>query len=128
MYATVRTADRQGLSRDKELTVAIAKVNPNYVSFLMDNFLNWKIAYYDSVEAAFQAVADGEADAGLLNNYRINRLLDLLTLTDFLRLTTSTTERRTTYHAFDKDEDFSCDNRRYHRNHADCDSFWRDRY
>lgn len=49
MYATVRTADRQGLSRDKELTVAIAKVNPNYVSFLMDNFLNWKIAYYDSV-------------------------------------------------------------------------------
>ena len=79
MYATVRTADRQGLSRDKELTVAIAKVNPNYVSFLMDNFLNWKIAYYDSVEAAFQAVADGEADAGLLNDYRINRLLDLLT-------------------------------------------------
>ena len=68
MYATVRTADRQGLSRDKELTVAIAKVNPNYVSFLMDNFLNWKIAYYDSVEAAFQAVADCEADAGLLNS------------------------------------------------------------
>ena len=75
MYATVRTADRQGLSRDKELTVAISKGNPNYVSFLMDNFPNWKIAYYDSAEAAFQAVADGEADAGLLSNYRINRFV-----------------------------------------------------
>jgi diguanylate cyclase (GGDEF)-like protein len=88
MYAVVRTADRQGISRDQELTVAVIKDNYNYDTFLMDNFPNWKIAYYDDTESAFKAVADGKADAGLVSNYRISRVSDLIEKYKLSALTT----------------------------------------
>ena len=78
MYAVVRTADHQGISRDQKLKVAVIKDNPNYNTFLMDNFPNWEIAYYDNTESAFQAVADGKADVGIVSNYRISLVSDLI--------------------------------------------------
>ena len=77
MYATVRTADRQGVSHDEEMSVAVIKGNPNYETFLMDNFPNWKLVYYDDGTAAYQAVASGEVDCGLVSNYRISQISDL---------------------------------------------------
>lgn len=77
MYAIVRTADHQGISRDREMTAAVIRGNPNYDTFLMDYFPNWKIAYYDNSQSVFQAVINGEADCGLVSNYRINRLRNL---------------------------------------------------
>lgn len=77
MYAAVRTADRQGVSGDQEMTVAMIKGSPNYEIFLMDNFPNWKTTYYDDNEAAFRAVSAGEADCVLVSNYRLNRIADL---------------------------------------------------
>ena len=74
MYAIVRTADHQGISRDREMTAAVVKGNPNYDTFLMDYFPNWKIAYYPDSDAVFQAVVSDEADCGLVSNYRINIL------------------------------------------------------
>ena len=74
MYAAVRTADHQGVSRDQEMSVAVIKGNPNYESFLMDNFPGWKIVYFDDSTRAFKAVAAGKVDCGLLSNYRISRM------------------------------------------------------
>jgi EAL domain-containing protein (putative c-di-GMP-specific phosphodiesterase class I)/ABC-type amino acid transport substrate-binding protein/GGDEF domain-containing protein len=88
MYAVVRTSDGQGISRDRELTVAVIHDNPNYNTFQMDYFPSWEIAYYDNTESAFQAVADGKADAGLVSNYRISLVSDLIEKNKLAALTT----------------------------------------
>ena len=77
MYATVRTADQQGVSPDQKMTVAIIANNPSYETFLMDHFPEWEIVRYENSQAAFQAVASCEADCGLVSSYRINRTSDL---------------------------------------------------
>ncbi|MBR3017149.1 MAG: EAL domain-containing protein [Clostridia bacterium] len=77
LYAAVRTADRQGVSQERDMTVAITQGNLNYESFLMDYFPNWKVAYYDSSEESFKAVSAGKADCVLVSNYRLNRVTKL---------------------------------------------------
>lgn len=77
LYAAVRTADHQGVSKDREMTVAIVKGSPNYETFLMDFFPTWKAAFYDDTASAYQAVAAGSADCVLISNYRLNRISDL---------------------------------------------------
>ncbi len=74
MYVAVRSATHQGIFRDKEMTVAILRENPNSLSFLMDYFPNWEPTYYDTRNELLTAVADGSAEAGLVNNYRISRI------------------------------------------------------
>ena len=74
MYAAMRIADQQGVSKDQEMTVALVSGNPNSETFLMDFFPNWKNAYYSDSEAGFKAVASGAADCVLVSNYRINRV------------------------------------------------------
>ena len=78
MFATVRTNDTRGLARDEEMTVALVAGNPSYEAFIKDYFPNWKIAYYDDGDAAYAAVAAGEADCGLVSNYRISRIGDAM--------------------------------------------------
>ena len=77
MYAVVRTVDHQGVSKDREMTVAVLEGHPNHVTFLMDNFPNWSIKYYPDSVSAFQAVGSGEADCALVSNYRLNRVSNL---------------------------------------------------
>ena len=77
LYVAVRTADRQGVSPEQDMTVAITRGNTNYESFLMNNFPNWKVQYYDTSEAGFKAVSVGEADCVLVSNYRLNRVSSL---------------------------------------------------
>ena len=78
MFAAVRTADHLGVSPEREMTVAVIKGNPNYETFLMDCFPNWKSAYYEDGSAAMQAVASGEADCALISNYRLDRMSKLI--------------------------------------------------
>ena len=78
MYAAVRTADHQGLEPDRKMTVAMVRGNPSYVTFIRDHFPNWEISYYESTEAAFQAVSAGKADYSLVNNFLFSRLGSLL--------------------------------------------------
>ena len=77
MYAMVRTADQQGVSRDREMKAAIGRGDPSFETFLKDYFPNWKIVYYDDGISAFHAVGTGEADCVLVSNYRINRMSNL---------------------------------------------------
>ena len=91
MYAAVRTTDRLGLSPDREMIVAITSGNPNYETFLMDHFPGWKISYFDESEAGFKAVASGDADCVLVNNYRLNRMKALCERYKLSMLTTGQT-------------------------------------
>ncbi len=88
MYAVVRTSDHRGINRDEEITVALIRGNPSYEAFVKDYFPNWKIAWYDESDEAFQAVASGKADCGLISNYRISRLGDALVQYKLSPLTT----------------------------------------
>ena len=91
MYAVVRTADRQGISAEREMSVAVLKGHPSHETFLKDNFPNWTITYYDSTEESFQAVASSAVDCTLVSNYRINRISDLCAKYKLSTLTTGET-------------------------------------
>lgn len=77
LYAAVRTADRQGISPEQPMTVALTRGNLDFETFLKDHFPDWKTRYYDEREDGFKAVSAGEADCVLINNYRLNRVKDL---------------------------------------------------
>lgn len=91
MYVAVRTADRQGVSPDRKMTVAMIKGNPNFESFLMDHFPGWDTKYFDNVATGFQAVGNGDVDCVLITNYRLNRMNDLCTKYSLSALTTGET-------------------------------------
>ncbi len=79
MYAIVRTADHQGIERDREMTVALPNGHPSYETFVKDHFSNWKIAYYDDNEQALRDIASGKTDCMLVSNYRLSRVNEQLT-------------------------------------------------
>ena len=79
MYVVVRTADRQGIERDRAMTVALASGHPSYETFVKDYFPKWNIVYYDSSESAFRDIASGKADCLLVSNYRLSRVNEQLT-------------------------------------------------
>lgn len=88
MYAVVRRSAQQHFSLDGDVSVAVNQNNPNYDSFLMDNFPDWKRVYYADTAECLRAVAGGEADCLLVSNYRVNRLAEQM---EQLRLSTVTT-------------------------------------
>ena len=89
MFAMVRTADRQGLSKEQEMKVAVPAGNPSFETFLNNFFPKWQIVYYPDAEAGYRAVASGEADCGLVSNYRISRISDVCTKYGFATLATN---------------------------------------
>lgn len=76
MYAVVRSSTQQNFSLQGDVSAAVSRNNPNYDTFLMDNFPDWKRVYYADTEECLQAVARGEADCVLVSNYRVNRLAE----------------------------------------------------
>ncbi len=91
LYAAVRSADRQGISPDQKMTVALLKGHPSHETFVKDNFPNWQIKYFDTVAQNFEAVGNGSADCTLVSNYRINRVTDLCAQYDLATLATGHT-------------------------------------
>ena len=90
MYVAVRSDERQGVSPEQPMAVAINSGDPTYRSFLMDYFPDWTVKSYEDIDSALQAVEDEKADCVLVNNYRLSRLSDLF---DKYKLTTLTTGR-----------------------------------
>ncbi len=88
MYVTVRTADHQGILPDRAYTVAIISQDPSYVSFVKDWFPAWHFITCPDSESVYQAVSSGQADCGLVSNYRISRHGDLLSKYSLSPLTT----------------------------------------
>lgn len=88
MYVAMRSSERAKISLQSELSVALVEGEPNYRTFLMEKFPDWKIIYYKSPKECFESVAAGMSDCLLLSNYRLGRNADLL---EKYRLTTITT-------------------------------------
>ena len=72
MYAVVRSSDQKEFSLQDEVRVAVNRGNPNYETFLMDNYPQWEKVYFDDTAACFKGIADDEADCILVSNYRLN--------------------------------------------------------
>jgi len=91
MYAAVRSSDHEGLSPDRDMTVAVLNGHTSHETFLMDYFPGWEKKYYNSNAEDFKAVASGEADCTLVSNYRINWVSDLLSKYDLAAISTGET-------------------------------------
>ena len=91
MYAAVRTADRQGISPERAMKIAVLKNHPSHETFIRDYFPNWQIQYYDTSDESFQAVATGDADCTLVSNYRINHVSELCAKHNLSTLATGAT-------------------------------------
>ncbi len=74
MYAAVRPANFQGISRDQQMRAIITEGNLNYESFLMDYFPEWEVLYCQNTQEGFESVASGNADCMLISNYRLSIL------------------------------------------------------
>ena len=88
MVAVVRKDAQREFSLQGEVTVAVNEGNPDYETFLIDHFPNWKRAYFEDTEACLAAVAEGKADCLIVSNYRVSRLSAAL---EKYRLTTVST-------------------------------------
>jgi len=88
MVAVVQKDAQREFSLQGEVTVAINEGNPDYETFLMDHFPNWKREYFEDTEACLAAVSEGKADCLIVSNYRVSRLSAAL---EKYRLTTVST-------------------------------------
>jgi len=73
-FAIIRAADYNKFDFSTNVRVAVNSGNPNYVSFIYDNFPNWTIVKFRSTDECLKGVADGKADCLLTSNYRQNVL------------------------------------------------------
>ena len=74
VYAIVRQEDQQSLTENEHVVVAVTENNPNYSTFLLENYPQWRAVYYPDTEACLKAVSDGIADCMLINSYRYNHI------------------------------------------------------
>lgn len=88
IYAVTRTNDQKVIASKKNVIVAVNEGNPNYNSFLRDNYPDWKIVYFPTSEDCLKAISDEVADCILLSTYRLNNMSSLC---DKYNLTTIST-------------------------------------
>ena len=84
VFAIVSQSDRKFIDNRDHIIVAVNKGNPNYDSFLADNYPDWRTVYFQNTEECLQAVSRKTADCLLISNYRYNnisRLCDRYNLT-----------------------------------------------
>jgi len=74
MLAVMRETDSRGISRDRDVTVAVNAGNLNTETFLREKFPDWTVARYSGTDACITALATEEADCTLISYYRINAL------------------------------------------------------
>ncbi len=74
IYAIMRQSEVNSFARKEHVIVAVNKGNPNYESFLTDNFPAWRKVYYQSTADCLEAISEGVADCILISNYRYNNL------------------------------------------------------
>ena len=77
MYAVVKSGERQTVSAQAEMTVAIVLGDINCEQFLKESFPAWKTVHYSGIEECFRAVRGEEADCCMISNYRIARMESL---------------------------------------------------
>ena len=74
LYAIMRQSEVNSFARKEHVIVAVNKGNPNYDSFLVENYPAWRKVYYQSTADCLEAISKGVADCILISNYRYNNL------------------------------------------------------
>ena len=74
MYAVVRSADQKIFRSKEHVIVAVNEGNPNYESFVSDNYPDWRQVYYETTADCLKAVSDGVADCVIISSYRYNNI------------------------------------------------------
>ena len=74
VFAVVRQKDRQIFAGREHVVVAVNQGNPNYESFLLDHYPDWRTVYYPTTQDCLQAVSRGVADCILISSYRYNNI------------------------------------------------------
>ena len=88
VFAVIRQADRQIFAGKEHVVVAVNEGNPNYESFLLDNFPGWRTVFYPTTADCLQAVSRGVADCVMISSYRFNNIARQC---DRMHLTTTAT-------------------------------------
>ena len=74
VYAMIRDVNQKSFASKEHVVVAVNEGNPNYDSFLRDNYPNWKAVYFPTTEDCLNAVAENVADCVLVSNYRYSNI------------------------------------------------------
>ena len=77
MSVMMRAEDRPKVVPGVSLTVAVPEGNSNFETFVMDDIPNWTIRHFPDMESCYRAVAEQQADAALVCNYRTTALESL---------------------------------------------------
>jgi len=91
-FAIIRASDYNKFDFSSKIRVAVNSGNPNYISFIYDNYPDWTIVKFRSTDECLRGVADGKADCLLTSNYRQNVLSGTM---EELRLTAVSTGTNT---------------------------------
>ena len=75
--AVVLEADQKNFIKRENVNVAVNKGNDNYLSFLAENFPNWKPILFDDTNECLKGISEGKADCLLISNYRYNNISSL---------------------------------------------------
>ena len=71
MNAIMRSSDKERLSKDSTITLAVNEGMMNIETFIMDMYPKTTRVPYPGLQACYKAVANGETEAVLVSNYRI---------------------------------------------------------
>ena len=71
MNTIMRASEQERLSKESTITLAVNEGMMNIETFIMEHYPKTKRVEYAGLPACYKAVADGEADAVLVSNYRI---------------------------------------------------------
>ncbi|MBR2275689.1 MAG: transporter substrate-binding domain-containing protein [Lachnospiraceae bacterium] len=74
MDAVIRQSDQRYFAPGEQVVVAVNEGNTNYEMFLVDNFPDWQIKYFEDTPAGLDGVAAGEADCVVISNYRFSNI------------------------------------------------------
>lgn len=88
VYAIIRQADQNLFVKKDHVIVAVNEGNPNYDSFLLTHYPDWRTVYYPTTLDCLKAVSDGVADCVLISNFRYNNLSRLSKKYHLIPLTT----------------------------------------
>ena len=74
VFALVRSSDKESFAKREHIVVAVNEGNPNYDTFLLDNFPTWRKVYFKDTPYCLEHVSKGVADCVLISSYRYSDL------------------------------------------------------
>ncbi|SFT41194.1 ABC-type amino acid transport substrate-binding protein [Selenomonas sp. GACV-9] len=78
IMAIVRQQDSTSFSPDAQLRCAVLSGSPVIDAQIKDKFPQWELVYYASLDDCLHAIARGQADCLLMNNYRAGSMHEML--------------------------------------------------